>query len=91
MSKNRVGLLSFHKPFLETNIAQGLIFKGKRSATIHKSIMDVDPAHKSIGTFTSIIQWYMLESKDTISSICFKLKNENGNLVPFNGQSKKFR
>ena len=33
----------------------------------------------------------MIESKDTISSICFKLKNENGNLVSFNGQSVTFK
>ena len=33
----------------------------------------------------------MIESKDNISSICLKLKNENGNLVSFNGQSLTFR
>ena len=33
----------------------------------------------------------MMESKDVISSICFKLKNENGSLVSFNGQSITFR
>ena len=37
------------------------------------------------------VQWYMMESKDIISSICFKLKNENGNLVSFNSQSVIFR
>ena len=33
----------------------------------------------------------MMQSNDIISSICFKLKNENGNLLSFNGQSVTFR
>ena len=33
----------------------------------------------------------MIEGKDIVSSTCFKLKNENGNLVSFNGQSVTFR
>ena len=33
----------------------------------------------------------MLNIKDFISSINFKLKNENGNLISFNGQSITFR
>ena len=33
----------------------------------------------------------MMESKDIISSISFKLQNENGNLVSFNDQSITFR
>ena len=37
------------------------------------------------------VQWYMMESKDIISSICFKLKNKNGNLVSINSQSVTFR
>ena len=32
-----------------------------------------------------------MESKDDISSICFKLIKENGNLVFFNGQSLTVR
>ena len=31
-----------------------------------------------------------MESKDIISSISFKLKNEDGDLVSFNGQSLSF-
>ena len=31
-----------------------------------------------------------MESKGIISSICFKLKNENNQLVSFNGQSITF-
>ena len=33
----------------------------------------------------------MMESKDIISSICFNLKNENNEIVSFNGQSITFR
>ena len=33
----------------------------------------------------------MMDSKDIISSICFKLKNQNNQLVSFNGQSVTFR
>ena len=68
-----------------------MIFKGKRSGIIHNFTMDVDPGYKYIENFRGGVQWYMMESKDIISSICFKLKNENGNLVSFNGQSITFR
>ena len=53
--------------------------------------MDVDPGYNYIEKFRIGVQWYMIESKDFVSSICFKLKNENGNLVTFNGQSVTFR
>ena len=47
--------------------------------------MDVDPGYKYIEKFRAGPKWYMLESKDVIPSICFKLKNENNNLVSFTG------
>ena len=53
--------------------------------------MDVDPGYKFIEKFHGGVQWYMMESKDIISTICFKLKIENGNLVSFNVQSITFR
>ena len=84
LSKNPVDILSFDNIFLERNIAQGMIFRGKRSGIIHNFTMDVDPGYKYIEKFRGNIQWYMMESKDVIPSICFKLKNENGNLVSFN-------
>ena len=68
-----------------------MIFKGKRSGIIHKFAMDVDQGYKYIEKFQGGVQWYMMESKDIISSICFELKNENRNLVSFNGQSVTFR
>ena len=91
LSNNPVDILSFDNIFIECNIARGMIFKGKRSGIIHNFTMDVDPGYKDIEKFHGGVQWYMMESKDIISSICFKLKNENGKLVSFNGQSITFR
>ena len=68
-----------------------MIFKGKRSHIIHDLTMDVSPGYKDIEKFRGGIQWYMMQSKDVISSICFKLKNENNQRVSFNGQSVTFR
>ena len=90
LSPNPVDILSFDNIFLECNIAQGMIFRGKRSGIIHNFTMDVDPGYKYIEKFRGGVQWYMMESKDIISSICFKLKNENDNLVSFNGRSITF-
>ena len=91
LSDNPVDILSFDNIFIETDISQGMIFKGKRSGIIFNFTMDVNPGYKYIHKFHGGVQWYMMESKDIISSICFKLKNENGNLVSFNGQSVNFR
>ena len=91
LSDNLVDILSFDNIFLESNIARGMIFKGKRSGIIHNFTMGVDPGYKNIEKFRVGVQWYMMESKDIISSIRFKLKNENENVVSFNGQSVTFR
>ena len=91
LSHNPVDILSFDNIFIETDIAQGMIFKGKRSGIIHNFTMDVDPGYKYIEKFRGGVSWYMLETKDFISSINFKLKNENSQLVSFNGQSITFR
>ena len=53
--------------------------------------MDVDLGYNYIEKFTGGIQWYMIQSKDILSSNCFKFKNENNQLVSFNGQSATFR
>ena len=76
LSPNLVDILSFDNIFLECNIAQGMIFRGKRSGIIHNFTMNVDPGYKYTEKFRGGVQWYMMESKDIISSICFKLKNE---------------
>ena len=91
LSDYPVDILSFDNIFIETDIAQGMIFKGRRTGIIHNFTMDVDPGHKYFEKFRGGIQWYMMEIKDFISSVNLKLKNENGNLVSFNGQSVTFR
>ena len=91
LSPNPVDIISFDNIFLETDIAQGMIFKGKRSGIIHKFTMDVDPGYKYIEKFQGRVHWYVMQSKDFVSSISFKLKNENGQLISFNGQSIFFR
>ena len=86
-----VDILSFDNISIHTDIAMGMIFKGRRNGIIHNFSMDVDPGYKNIEKFRGGFQWYMMDSKDVISSICFKLKNENNQLVSFNGQSVTFR
>ena len=53
--------------------------------------MDVDPSYKNIEKFLCSLQWYMMNTKDFISCIGFKLKIENIDLVSFNGQSTTSR
>ena len=43
LSKNPVDILSFDNILIHTDIAQGRIFKNKRSGIIHNFTMDVDP------------------------------------------------
>ena len=74
LSPNPVDILSFDNIFLETDIAQGMIFKGRRSGIIHNFTMDVDPGYKYIEKFRGGVQWYMMNTKDYISSINFKSK-----------------
>ena len=53
--------------------------------------MDFDPGYKYIEKFRGGIQWFMMDTKDFVSSISFELKNENDELVSFNEQSITFR
>ena len=91
LSTNPVDILSFDNILLECDIAKGLIFKGRKSNNIHNWTMTVDPGYKYVEKFSGGISWYMMQSKDIISSICFNLQNENNQLVSFNGQSISFR
>ena len=91
LSPNPVDIISFDNIFIETNIAQGMIFKQKRTGLIHKFTMTVIPGYKYVERFAGGVAWYMLHTNDFISSINFKLKNENNELVSFNGQSITFR
>ena len=77
LSLNPVDISSFDKVFLECDNAQGMILKGKRSRVVHNFTMDDDPGYKYIEKFGGGVQWFMMETKDNISSICFKIKNEN--------------
>ena len=90
-SNDPVDILSIDNIFLECNFAQAMIFRGKRSGIIHNFSMDVDPGYIYIEEFRGRVQWYMMESKDVNSSICFKLKNESNQIVSFNGHSITFR
>ena len=57
LSPNPVDILLFDNFFLECDIAQGLIFKGKRSRIFHILTMDVDPGSKNIENFRGGVQW----------------------------------
>ena len=73
LSLNPVDSLSFDYIFLETDVVQEMIFRGKRSRTIHKFTLDVDPGCRYIEKTAEGISWYMMASKDFISSICFEI------------------
>ena len=53
--------------------------------------MTVNPGYKYVERFAGGVAWYLLHTNDFISSIYFILKNENGDIVSFNGQSVTFR
>ena len=91
LSQKPVDIISFDNIFSESDIAKGMIFRGKRSGIIHNWSVNVNPGFKFIERFSGDVTWYMMESKDVISSISFKLKIENNELVSFNGQSITFR
>ena len=88
---NPVEIISFDNIFIETDIAQGMIFKGRRSGIIHIFTINVSTGCKFIEKFRGGVSWFMLHNIDVISGINLKLKNENGKLVSFNGQSLFFR
>ena len=83
LSDQSVDIISFDNIFVECDIAQGMINNGKRSRVIHKFTMYVNPGFKYIEKLTGGIMWFMMESKDFISTINFRLRNENANLVSF--------
>ena len=89
-SNNTVDILSFDNIFLESDTAHGMTFKDKRSGIKRIFTMDVNPGYKYLENFRGGVQWYMMESKDIISSKCFNFKNENIQIVSFNEESKTF-
>ena len=88
---NPVDILSSDNIFSEWEIAQGKIFKGRRSAINHNFTMDLDPGYKNIDKLRGGAQWYLMESINIISTVCFNLRKENNELVSFNGKSITFR
>ena len=68
-----------------------MIYKQKRSEIIHNWTTTVNPGYIYVESFAGGITWYMMQTKDVILSISFKLKNENNELVSFNGQSISLR
>ena len=68
-----------------------MTFRSKRSGIVHEFAIHVDPGYKYIQKFPGGVQYYTMGSKDVISSLCFKLKNENSQLVSSKGQSITFR
>ena len=91
LSNNPADILSIDNISLECDIAQGMIFKGRKSNFILIRTITVNPGYNYVEKFSGGIHWYMMQSKDIVSSICFKLKTENNQLVSFNGQSITFR
>ena len=91
LSPNPVDILSFDNTFLETDIAKGTIYKQKRSGIIHNWTITVNRGYQFPETFAGGVTWYMMETKGVFSRFSFKLKKENNELVPFNGQSMSFR
>ena len=56
LSPNPVDILSFDNLFIECDIAQGMIFKGRRTGVMHNFTMDVNPGYKYIEKFRGGIQ-----------------------------------
>ena len=69
LSDNPVDILSFDNIFIETDIAQGINFKGRRSSIIHNFTMDVDHGYKYIEKFRGGISWYMVNTKDFLFQV----------------------
>ena len=98
LSTNPVEIISFNIIFIETDKAKGMIFKGKRNGVPVIFTMSVSPGYQYVCRIEGGIQWYMMDSKEIISSVFFKLKNENNELVSFKDnqyysdfQSRKFK
>ena len=91
LSPNHVDILLFDNNFLETDIAHGMIFKGKRFGIFLNLTRNVDTGYKYIEKIRGEVQSYMMESKDIVSTIYFELKNKNNQLKSFFGQCITFR
>ena len=91
LSGKPVDNMSSDKYFLEYDIAEGIIFKGRQSRLIHIFSLVVEPGYNYLKKFRGGVRWYMMESIEFFSKISFYIENENGKLVSFKGQSITFR
>ena len=67
--------------FRECDIAQGMILRGKRMVKFHNFTMEFDPGYKCTEKFRGGVQWYMMGSKDFVSSTSFKIGIQINQLV----------
>ena len=81
----------FDSIFLDCAIALGIFFENRRSSIIHNFIMNENRGLRCVEKFRGGVHWYMMENKDFISNINFKLKKENNEIISFNGQKITFR
>ena len=91
LSDYPVDVLSFDNIFPESDIARGMLFRGKRSNIFHNWTMTVDLGYKYVEKFSGGVTWYIMEKTDVVSSISSNLKNEDNELLSINGQSVTFR
>ena len=90
-SPNPVDILSFDTIFLECDIVQGIIFKIKDLEIFIVLLWMLILVINTLKNLEVEYNGFFVESKDIISSIFFKFKNEKSQLVSFNGQSITFR
>ena len=62
LSSNPVEIISFASIFIETDIAQGMIFKGRRRGIIQNFTMNVSPGYKIIEKVRGGVSWFMLHN-----------------------------
>ena len=56
-SPNPVDIISFDNIFIESNIAQGVIFKGRKSGVIHNFTMKVNPGYEYVERFENLVSF----------------------------------
>ena len=84
LSDKPVDIFSFDKFFLDCNIGQAIIFKGRWSRVYHLFTMNVDQGYKYFEKIRGGLHCYTMGSRDFFSIISFVLRNAKGKLVSFN-------
>ena len=91
VSDKQADVIFLDKVKREKNIVKGMISETKRSGVIRNFRTGVDPGCDDMENNTSGLIWNMMENKDNLSSMTFKLQNENGKLVTCDGPDFTFR